>query len=69
MKIVFNVTGLIVGGVLLVIAGILFLVNIIYIYIREWWYDNKRCPHCSKRHDCFRNYLNPCTKGFKKESK
>ena len=68
MKIVFNVTGLIVGGVLLVIAGIIFLGNVIYIYIREWWYKNKRCPHCSKRHGCFRNYLTPCEKGFKKES-
>ena len=68
MKIVFDATGLIVDGVLLVIAGIIFLGNVIYIYIREWWYDNKRCPHCSKRHGCFRNYLTPCKKGFKKES-
>lgn len=68
MKIVFDATGLIVGGVLLVIAGLVFVGNVIYMYIREWWYDNKRCPNCKKRHDCFRNYMQPCTKGFKKEN-
>ncbi len=69
MKFIFDVTGLIICGVLLIAAGILFLGNVIYIYIREWWYDNKHCPKCSKRHTCFRNYLTPCEKGFKKESK
>ena len=69
MKIVFDATGLIVGGVLSIIAGIIFLGGVIYIYGREWWYKNKRCPKCSKRHSCSRIYLTPCEKGFKKECK
>lgn len=40
MKIVFDLTSLIVGGVLLVTAGIAFLGYVIYAYIREWWYNN-----------------------------
>ena len=67
MKIIFDVSGLIVGGVLLIIALIMFLGTVIYMYIREWWYNNKRCPKCKKRHNCFRNYMESCTKGFKKE--
>ena len=68
MQVIFNVTGLIVGAAILVIGGLFAIGSVVYMYIREWWYDKKRCPHCKKRHNCFRNYMQSCTKGFKKEN-